>query len=134
MRKGLADRRRAMVNAIFYLLTTGCQWRLLSKNFPPKSTVHDYYVLLNSYGYLARIHRTLYETCREQAAKADSPTLGIVHSQSVKGEEKGGNGLIHQGLTGAKTKGKKRHIAIDTLGLMIGLMVTPANIQNRNYL
>ena len=99
LRKNQADRRRELLNAILYVLHTGCQWRQLPKDFPPRSTTHDYLMLLQSYGYLAKIHLALYSTCREQAEKEASPTLAIADSQSVKSVEKGGNILIRQGLT-----------------------------------
>ena len=98
LRKNQADRRRELLNAILYVLHTGCQWRSLPKEFPPRSTTHDYLMLLQSYGYLAKIHHVLYTACREQAEKEASPTLAIADSQSVKSAEKGSKILIRQGL------------------------------------
>jgi len=99
LRKNQEDRRRELLNAILYVLHTGCQWRQLPKDFPPRSTTHDYFLRLHCDGYLAKIHHVLYSACREQAEKAASPTLAIADSQSVKSAEKGGNILIRQGLT-----------------------------------
>lgn len=99
---GRPDRRRELLNAILYVLTTGCQWRALPKDFPPKSTVHDYFVRLHCDGDLARIHHALYAACREQAERTASPTLAIVDSQSVKAAEKGGRALIRSVTTQAK--------------------------------
>lgn len=99
---GRVDRRRELLNAILYVLTTGCQWRALPKDFPPKSTVHDYFLRLHCDGDLACIHHTLYAGCREQAERTASPTLAIVDSQSVKAAEKGGRALIRSATTRAK--------------------------------
>ena len=82
--------RREILNAILYVLTTGCQWRQLPKDLPPKSTVHDYFVEWQCDGTLLRIHHALYMQARELAGKEASPTTTIVDSQSVKGAEKGG--------------------------------------------
>ena len=86
--------RREILNAILYVLTTGCQWRQLPKDFPPKSTVHDYWVEWQCDGTLLRIHHALYMQARELAGKEASPTTTIVDSQSVKGAEKGGRAAI----------------------------------------
>ena len=69
---------------------TGCQWRALPKDLPPRSTVHDYLGLWNWDGTLDRIHHALYLKCREKAAREASPTACIIDSQSVKSAEKGG--------------------------------------------
>lgn len=82
--------RRNVLDAILYVLTTGCQWRQLPKDFPPKSTVHDYFVEWLCDGVLTRIHHALYVEARELAGKEASPTTAIVDSQSVKSAEKGG--------------------------------------------
>ena len=79
----------AVLNAIFYVLSTGCQWRALAKDFPPKTTVWEYLDLWNWDGTLARIHHALYLELRERAGRQASPTLAIIDSQSVKGAEKG---------------------------------------------
>lgn len=94
--------RREVLNGILYVLTTGCQWRMLPKDFPPRSTVHYYFVDWHGDGTLARIHGELHARCRELAGRQPSPTLAIVDSQSVKGAEKGGNTLIRQDMTRAR--------------------------------
>jgi len=81
---------REIVNAIMYVLSTGCQWRALPKDFPPKSTVWHYLDLWSYDGTLERIHHELYMRCREQAEREASPTGAIIDSQSVKSAEKGG--------------------------------------------
>jgi len=81
---------REVVNALMYVLSTGCQWRAIPKDLPPKSTVYNYFDLWTWDKTLDRIHRTLYVTCREQAEREASPTAAIIDSQSVKSAEKGG--------------------------------------------
>ena len=92
---------REVFNGLMYVLSTGCQWRALPKDFPPRSTVFDYYVLWQAEGTLRRIHNALYVRCREQQGRAASPTACIIDSQSVKGAEKGGSPLIRWALTRA---------------------------------
>lgn len=96
---GRTDRRREMLNGVLYVLETGCQWRALPKDFPPKSSVHDYFVRLHCDGILTKIHHALYAQVREAAGKEAGPTLSIVDSQSVKSGEKGGLRSIRQGTT-----------------------------------
>src|ERR687889_2571585 len=80
---------REVVNAVMYLLSTGCQWAALPKDLPPRSTVNDYLRRWDEDRTLDRIHHALYVLCREQAGRAASPTAAIIDSQSVKGAEKG---------------------------------------------
>ena len=81
---------REVVNGLMYVLSTGCQWRAIPKDLPPKSTVYDYFDLWTYDGTLQRIHHALYDQCREQAQREASPTAAIIDSQSVKSAEKGG--------------------------------------------
>ena len=94
--------RRSLVNGILYVLTTGCQWRQLPKDFPPKSTTHDYFVELQCTGVLKQIHNALYGEVRVLEGRAATPTLAIVDSQSVKSAEKGGRKLIRLDMTRAR--------------------------------
>jgi transposase len=87
--KRTADMRE-VVNAVMYVLSTGCQWRALPKDLPPRSTAHGYLDLWNWDGTLDRIHHALYVKCREKAGRDASPTAAIIDSQSVKSAEKGG--------------------------------------------
>ena len=87
--KRTADMRE-VVNAVMYVLSTGCQWRALPKDLPPRSTVHGYLDLWNWDGTLDRIHHALYVKCREKAGRDASPTAAIIDSRSVKSTEKGG--------------------------------------------
>ncbi len=93
---------REVVNAILYVLETGCQWRALPKDLPPKSTVHDYLDLWEWDGTLMRIHRALYARVREAEGRRPSPTAAILDSQSVKGAEKGGRASILRAMTRAR--------------------------------
>ena len=93
---------REVVNGTFYVLATGCQWRALPKDLPPKSTVHDYLTLWAWDGTLTRIHHALFVQVREQAGKEASPSAAIIDSQSVKSAEKGGLVSIHRVMTRAR--------------------------------
>ena len=81
---------REVADGVMYVLSTGCQWRSLPKDLPPRSTVHDYLSLWTWDGTLDCIHHALYVKCREKAGRDASPTVCIIDSQSVKSAEKGG--------------------------------------------
>ncbi len=81
---------REVMNGLLYVLSTGCQWRAIPKDLPPKSTVHSYFDLWDYDGTLKRLHHVLYVKCREQLGREGSPTAAIIDSQSVKSAEKGG--------------------------------------------
>jgi len=98
---------REVVNAILYLLGTGCQWRALPKDFPPRSTVFEYLDLWEWDGTLERLHHTLFVAAREQAGKEASPSAAIIDSQSVKGAEKGGR-RSHRRVTTRERRSKAR--------------------------
>jgi transposase len=96
-RRGGGKRRtdmRAVMNGVMYILSTGCQWRYIPKDFPPRSTLHDYFTWWICDGTLNRIHHALYVKCREKLEREASPTACIIDSQSVKSAEKGGPALI----------------------------------------
>jgi transposase len=98
---------REVFNGLLYVLSTGCQWRALPKDFPPRSTIFHYFGLWEADGTLRRVHATLYAKCREQANRTATPTACIIDSQSVKSAEKGGRRLIRRALTRAnRSKGK----------------------------
>jgi transposase len=104
-KKGGNKRRvdvREVVNGIMYVLSTGCQWRYVPKDLPPKSTLFDYFDLWIYDGTLDRIHHALYEKCREKAGRETSPTACIIDSQSVKSAEKGGPASIRMAMMRAK--------------------------------
>lgn len=93
---------RAVVDGVMYVLSTGCQWRYLPKDLPPRSTVNHYFGLWDYDGTLDRIHHALYVRCREAAEREASPTACVIDSQSVKSAEKGGPVLIHPVTTRAR--------------------------------
>jgi transposase len=95
---------REVVNGLMYVLSTGCQWRAVPKDLPPKSTIYEYFDLWTYDGTLERIHYALYEHCREQARREASPTAAIIDSQSVKSAEKGGPALIRTGTMQARVR------------------------------
>ena len=112
---------REVLNAIFYILWTGCQWKALPRDLPPKSTVHDYLELWNWDAMLERIHHALYVAVREKEGREASPDEAIIHSQSAKGALKGGLCSILQATTRVKRSISKRHILVDTLGLLLSV-------------
>jgi transposase len=93
---------REVANGLMYILSTGCQWRALPKDLPPRSTVHYYFVLWDWDGTLDRIHDALYIRCRELLEREASPTAAIIDSQSVKSAEKGGPRLTRMATMPAK--------------------------------
>src|ERR1041384_5199390 len=93
---------REVLNGIFYVLSTGCQWLALPKDLPPKSTVHHYFMLWDWDGTLERIHHALYVAVREQEGREASPTAAIIDSQTAKGALKGGLRSILRATTRAR--------------------------------
>jgi transposase len=93
---------REVMNGIMYVLSTGCQWRAVPKDLPPRSTLFSYFDLWSWDGTLNRIHDALYVECREQSEREASPTAAIIDSQSVKSAEKGGPGLIRPAMMRAR--------------------------------
>jgi transposase len=79
-----------VANGVRYVLSTGCQWRHIPKDLPPKSTMHDYFTRWNHDGTIEKIRHTLYVQCREAMGREASPTACVIDSQSVKSAEKGG--------------------------------------------
>src|SRR5579859_4232812 len=99
---------REVVNGLMYVLSSGCQWRAIPKDLPPRSTVNGYFALWDYDGTLDRIHHALYVKCREQAEREASPTAAIIDSQSVKSAEKGGRASIRTGTMRARRSRARR--------------------------
>jgi transposase len=98
-------RASSLVDGLLYILSTGCQWRAIPKDFPPRSTLFGYFQRWEWDGTLDRVHHALYQRCREQAGRTASPTAAIIDSQSVKSAEKGGPRLTRTAMTaGRKSK------------------------------
>jgi transposase len=97
---------REVVNGLMYILSTGCQWRAIPKDLPPRSTLFEYFDLWNYDGTLDRLHHSLYVKCREMICREASPTACVIDSQSVKGVEKGGPASIRR----ATTRGRRSRV------------------------
>lgn len=95
---------REVLNAIFYVLWTGCQWKALPKDLPPRSTVYDYFDLWEWDGTLERLHHTLYVRERERQGREASPTAAVLDSQTARGASKGGARSIRRATTRARRR------------------------------
>jgi putative transposase len=118
-----------VVNAILYLLRSGCAWRLLPHEFPPWQTIYAAFRKWKRDGTWGRTHDMLQEMVRLESGKKPNPTAAIIDSQSVKTTDVPGPRGYD---AGKKIKGRKRHIVVDTLGLLVAIVVHPANIQDRD--
>jgi transposase len=119
---------RGVLDAVFYLLRAGCQWRLLPRCFPPWGTVYHYFRLWQRTGLWVRLHRAVYASARASAGRPPCPSLVIMDGQSVKTTERGGT----RGFDGHELiRGRKRHILVDTLGLPIASRVEPASMPDQ---
>lgn len=123
--------RRAIVDAIAYVVRTGCAWRQLPRDFPAWQTVYGCFSAWSKDGTLARVHDALRAQVRAVEGRAEEPTAGIVDAQTIRGADTvGASGRGYD--AGKKTNGRKRHVIVDTVGLLLVVMVTAASVQDRD--
>lgn len=119
---------KEIFNAIFYLLKTGCQWRMLPKEFAPWNTVYYYYRKWKIEGHIEEIHELIRNMVRIKAGRTESPSAACIDSRSIKTTRSGG---LERGVDGGKKiKGRKQHIVTDTMGLLLVVIVHAANIHD----
>jgi len=118
---------RRIVNGLFYLVRAGCAWRYLPRDYGPWSTVYHYFRQFRRDGTWERVHARLRELARERVGRDPTPSAAIIDSQSVKTHQGGSRGFDG----GKKGLGRKRHILVDTLGLLLKVVVHPASLHDR---
>ena len=121
--------KREILNGIFYIVRGGCAWRLLPHDFPPWQIVYHYFWIWRQDGTWPLMHDLLRGDVRVASGKHRQPSAGIIDSQSVKTTEKGG---VRGFDTHKQVKGRKRHLFVDTLGLLLTVVVTAASVQDRD--
>ena len=121
--------RRLLVNACFYVVRTGCAWRLLPKSFPPWRAVYKAFRGWAQAGTFELMHDRLRQQWRDRVGRAPDPTAAIIDAQSTRSTAQGGNTGFD---AGKKVKGRKRHLVVDTLGLLLAVTITAGSVQDRD--
>ena len=121
--------RRRMVNACCYALRTGCAWRLLPKTFPPWQASYKAFSRWAAAGVFEALHDRLRQQWRDRMGRAPEPSAAVIDAQSTRSTAQGGNTGFD---AGKKVKGRKRHLVVDTLGLLLAVTVTAASVQDRD--
>ena len=121
--------RREMVNACCYALRTGCAWRLLPKTFPPWQATYKSFSRWAAAGVFEAMHDRLRQQWRDRMGKTPEPTAAIIDAQSTRSTAQGGDTGYD---AGKKVKGRKRHLVVDTMGLLLAVTITAASVQDRD--